>query len=324
MNPTVAHAGPTLRQPPDSRFFRRTISDLVHIKLVSAPPSSGAVTADDQLEGETWSRDQLVMLRVARWRPRAWWRLLRASFERAGSVRRQRPALARQADVWALAATCGAVTAAAGGTRRAPAAVLGWSLACWAMLRWHLGMVDRRGLGAGDALTLGRLWGSPLALVVRRERFVGVVAAAALSDMLDGPLARRDGSTRLGRDVDSAADLAVLVSACARRDLLPAAARVALAVRVLAPALVTTRQYFGEAQRPSWAQTHASRHAATPTLLGFAAAARGARRTGGALVVAGSALALRALRHSTRESYVRVASSDVAAPPIATPGPRHE
>jgi len=194
------------------------------------------------------------------------------------------------------------------------------------MLRWHLGMADRRGLGAGDALTLARLWGSPLAFTVRREHLVGLIAFAALSDVLDGPLARRRGSTRLGRDVDSAADLAVLVSACARRDLLPAAARVALAVRVLAPALVTTKQYFADARRPAWAQEHASRHAATPTLLGFVVAARGARMTGGALVASGSALALRALLHSTREPCRPMDRSHVVQPdpaPSDGSGPMH-
>ncbi len=281
------------------------------------------MTAEERAAGEAWSRDQLAMLRLAGWRPRAWWRLLRASFERAGVVRRERPALARQADAWALAATCATVAAAMGGPRRAPAGLLGWSVACWAMLRWHLGMVDRGRLAAGDGLTLARLWAGPLVLVLPRGRLVGVVAAAALSDVLDGPLARRAGSTRLGRDVDSAADVAVLVSACARRDLLPAPARLALALRVLAPALLTTQRYFAEAQRPAWAQAHDSRQAATPTLLGLAAAARGSRRTGGALVVAGSALALRALRSSTRAASRAVAGTDVAPAPIGPPGPRH-
>ena len=188
-------------------------------------------------EGEQWSRDQLGVLRSAGWRPRAWWRLLRASRERASVIRRQRPVLARQADLWALAATSGALVAGSGCTRRARAGGLAWSGVCWLMLCWHLGMVDRPGrepcLVAGDALTLARLWGSPLVFSVRREQLVGVVALAAVSDVLDGPLARRQGATRLGRDVDSAADLTVLVSAFARPDLLPRTARVALAARVL-------------------------------------------------------------------------------------------
>ena len=233
-------------------------------------------------------------------------------------IRRQRPVLARQADVWALAATSGAVVAGAGCTRRARAGTLAWSAACWVMLRWHLGMVDRPGrepcLVAGDALTLARLWGSPLVFSVRREQLVGVVALAAVSDVLDGPLARRQGATRLGRGVDSAADLTVLVSAFARPDLLPRTARVALAARVLAPAALTTVHYFRDADRPAWAQRHASRHAATPTLLGVAVAARSAQRAGGALVVVGSMLALSALRRSTRESSVAVARSYVAKP----------
>jgi len=233
-------------------------------------------------------------------------------------IRRQRPVLARQADVCALAATSGAMIAGAGCTRRARAGTLAWSGACWMMLRWHLGMVDRPGreprLVAADTLTLARLWGSPIVFSVRREQLLGVLALAAASDVLDGPLARRHGATRLGRDADSAADLAVLVSALARPDLLPPTARVALAARVLAPAALTAAHYFRDADRPAWAQRHASRHAATPTLLGVAVAARGAQRAGGALVVVGSVLALSALRRSMRESSVAAARSYGAKP----------
>lgn len=220
--------------------------------------------------------------------------------------------------MWALAATSGAVVTAAGCTPRARVGTLAWSAACWMMLRWHLGMVDRPGreprLVAGDALTLARLWASPLVFSVRREQLVGVVALAAASDVVDGPLARRHGATRLGRDVDSAADLTVLIGAFARPDLLPRTARVALAVRVVAPAALTTVHYFRDADRPAWALRHASRHAATPTLLGVAVAARGAPRAGGVLVVVGTMLALSALRRSTRESSAAVARSYVASP----------
>jgi hypothetical protein len=58
-------------------------------------------------EGERWARDQLRAVRAARYRPAAGWRFLAASLERAATVRRMRPALARQSRRWAAAGLAG-------------------------------------------------------------------------------------------------------------------------------------------------------------------------------------------------------------------------
>lgn len=245
--------------------------------------------------GEEWARAELRVLRDASWAPRAWARLVRESHRRARVTRRCEPDLARGADALALALS-GVVTGASlpGGSRRTLVA-MAWSAGCWAMLRWHLGMARRPGaaaLGAGDALTAARVWAAPLLASAPRRHLPSLLGLAAVTDALDGPLARRRGGTRLGRDLDSAADTAVLFAIAARRDLLPAAVRGALAARAAIPAALATHAYLAAAERPPWADTGATRRAAAPTLLGLGLAAGGRRRAGATITVAGATLAL--------------------------------
>ena len=80
-----------------------------------------------------------------------------------------------------------------------------------------------------NALSLLRLFMVPVVVVLLLARADGLAAAffvlAALTDFLDGRLARRAGTTRLGRILDPVADRLMLSSVAvvlAVRDLLPA------------------------------------------------------------------------------------------------------
>src|SRR4051794_22885470 len=151
-------------------------------------------------EGERWSRALLDRLRDEHFDAAAWRRFFGDAFLRARVVRARRPGLVRQSRRWGV---CGLAAALPFGVRPAASWVL-W----WAMVDWHLGMVEtedgsERGLTAADALTLGRLWAAPM---VGRHAQPGVVGAGMASDLGDGLLARRTGPTRLGRDLDSTAD----------------------------------------------------------------------------------------------------------------------
>ncbi|MEA2478868.1 MAG: hypothetical protein QOJ07_790 [Thermoleophilaceae bacterium] len=119
---------------------------------------------------------------------------------RSRVIRARRPELTRQSRRWGAA---GLAAALPFGARP----VLWWA-GWWAMVDWHLGMMETpegapRPLRAHDALTLARLWAAPVA---RRHPTPWLVAAALATDLADGALARRAGPTRLGRDLDSTAD----------------------------------------------------------------------------------------------------------------------
>src|SRR5436190_202728 len=105
-------------------------------------------------DGERWSLELLDRLRAERFAAAAWRRLFGDAFLRARVIRARRPGLVGQSRRWGLA---GLVAALPFGVR--PAA--SWAL-WWAMVDWHLGMVETddgtpRVLGPADALTLGRL-----------------------------------------------------------------------------------------------------------------------------------------------------------------------
>src|SRR3954463_6027638 len=114
-------------------------------------------------EGELWSRELLDRLRAERFTAGAWRRFLGDGLRRARVTRGRRAALVAQSRAWGVA---GAVAAVPFGAR----AVASWA-AWWAMVGWHLGMVEtsdgcERGLAAADAVTLARLWAAP---IVRRH-----------------------------------------------------------------------------------------------------------------------------------------------------------
>src|SRR5438270_5553349 len=96
-------------------------------------------------DGERWSRELLDRLRAARFRGPAWRRFFDDACRRARVTRALRPGLVRQSRRWGLA---GLVAALPFGVRP----VAAWAF-WWAMVDWHLGMVEGRELDAADALT---------------------------------------------------------------------------------------------------------------------------------------------------------------------------
>ena len=151
-------------------------------------------------EGERWARAELERLRFT---PAGVGAFLAASWRRSGEIRRARPELARRARGWMAV---GGVLYLAAPVRLRPA--LAWWAACAVMLDWHLGMFETedgqpRNLGPADALTLTRAWLVPLALDAPSPV---VCLAAAATDTLDGPAARRAGPTRAGRDLEGLVD----------------------------------------------------------------------------------------------------------------------
>src|SRR5918994_7348900 len=176
-------------------------------------------------DGERWAREQLGALLARRWAAVggvAWLAL------GAGGVepfrRRTREGLAW----WALTAT---------------------------MLDWHLGMVETtdgrpRNLGAGDALTLARAWLVPVALDAPTPL---VCAVAAATDALDGPLARRAGATRAGRDLEALVDACFTAAAlrgAQRRGWLPPAVAGAELLRLGVGFSYALATYLGRASPP--------------------------------------------------------------------------
>jgi phosphatidylglycerophosphate synthase len=203
-------------------------------------------------EGEAWSRELLDRLRAERFTAPAWGRFFGAAFRRARVTRARRPELVAQSRAWGAAGTVAALPFGA-------SAVVSWA-AWWAMVDWHLGMVETAGgterrLAAADALTLGRLWAVP---VVRRHPEAWLVAAGMTTDLLDGLLAQRAGPTRLGRDLDSTADTlfldAALRGAVERHGLDPRLVGLERA-RLLVGTAVTFASYFG-ASEPAPTQRH--------------------------------------------------------------------
>jgi cardiolipin synthase len=72
----------------------------------------------------------------------------------------------------------------------------------------------RRRVTAADALTLARLPLAVLFLVVRDDLVrLGILAVAAATDLLDGWLARRLGSSRFGAFIDPVADKLFMLAA---------------------------------------------------------------------------------------------------------------
>jgi phosphatidylglycerophosphate synthase len=196
-------------------------------------------------DGERWSRELLDRLRSERFTAPAWRRFFGDGFRRARGTRARRPQLVAQSREWGLA---GLVAALPFGARTAAS----WAL-WWAMVDWHLGMLEtaegrERQLSAADSLTLARLWAAP---IVRRYPEPWLVAAGMATDLLDGALARRAGPTRLGRDFDSTADTLFLDCALrgsVERHGLDARLLSLERARLLVGSAVTLWSYFGESE----------------------------------------------------------------------------
>jgi phosphatidylglycerophosphate synthase len=262
--------------------------------------------------GERWTADALAELRRGRHRPRAWAVFIRRSLDRSAAARAQRPALTRQARAWGAGGALAWIAAcelarrlerspppSPGGNRERSSpprlAGLAWWLAVWRMLDWHLGMAEggdgiaRPRLAAADAVTLTRFWLVPaLPAAARAGRPLALlVALGGTTDWLDGALARRAGRTRLGRDLDTTADLAFLTVAAAaarRAGLLPAPAAWAIAIRHGGGLALALGAVLARARRPA---IRARPWGAPLRVGGLAACAAGARRSGAALVLAG-------------------------------------
>lgn len=170
-----------------------------------------------------------------------------------------------------------------------------WWLAVWQMLDWHLGMAEggdgkpRERLSPADALTLTRFWLVPLAPGLRRSRhgLPTVILVGGLTDWLDGALARHVGRTRLGRDLDTTADLAFLgvVGASARAaGRLPKLGAWALAARYSLGVTVALAATFARARRPA---IRARPWGAGLRVAGLAIATSGGARTGTVVLAIG-------------------------------------
>jgi CDP-diacylglycerol---glycerol-3-phosphate 3-phosphatidyltransferase len=269
--------------------------------------------------GEDWASEQLDALRTEHFSPQAWTRFFAASFRRAADTQKDRAQLARQARAWSILGLCAGLAACTWAPRAHLAAPRRrrftlWWLVTSAMLDWHLGMVegpageDRERLGAADALTLMRLWSVPLLAAQGEARngsaaaFTTLIACAATTDALDGVLARRAGPTRLGSDLDTAADaltIAAAARAARRAGWLPVGAARLLSVRSGLPVAVVAATYFRTGRRPAIHSPAASRQLA-PALLGGLAAAPFYPRAGTALTSAASIASLALDIHRSR------------------------
>ncbi|TMK98497.1 MAG: CDP-alcohol phosphatidyltransferase family protein [Actinobacteria bacterium] len=165
------------------------------------------------------------------------------------------------------------------------------------MLDWHIGMaeggngVPRERLAYADAVTLSRFWLVPLVVGLRDspKGLPSVIILGGLTDWLDGVLARRSGRTRLGRDLDSTADLAFLATSGAAAHAsgrITSAGAWALAARCTLAVLVPSAAVFGRARRPA---IRARPWGGVLRVGGLAASTAGFRRTGGRALVIGAA-----------------------------------
>ena len=265
--------------------------------------------------GERWAREQLGALLERRLAPRAAARFIRESRRRSAGVRRERPALAGRARRWMTAGGLAWSALAVGGVepfRRRVRDGLVWWLGTAMMLDWHLGMVETvdgrpRNLGTADALTLTRAWLVPVALDSPTP-LVCVLAAA--TDALDGPLARRAGPTRAGRDLEGLVDACFAAAALRgglRRGWLPPVVAGAELMRMGTGVAYAVAVYFGHARPPRVDVLRAARAATAVRTAGLALAGTSRRRTGVALLGVGWAVSVALVAASfsrTRSSVI--------------------
>jgi len=178
--------------------------------------------------------------------------------------------------------------------RRTPG--LGPWFGVWGMLDWHLGMAEggdgdpRERLSPADAITLARFWLVPAALGTVRssQGLPAVIVLGGLSDWLDGALARRRGRTRLGRDLDTTADLAfvttVAIAAHSAGRIPPLGFSVLIGRHAIGLA-ISLGAVFGRARRPA---IRARPWGAALRISGIAICTTGATRPGTLLLTAGS------------------------------------
>ena len=252
-------------------------------------------------EGERWTRAQLEALLARRFSPPAIARFLWRSSVRSAEIRRARPELAHRAWGWM---GLGALACLPLGADRRRGALAWWALVA-VMVDWHLGMVesdegDPRNLSAADALTLGRAWLVPVALHAPTPL---VCATAAASDVLDGVVARRVGTTRAGRDLEGLVDTCFAAAAlrgARRRDWLGRRVVAAELGRLGAGFGYALFAYFGRARPPADDLLHAGRATTVVRAAGIIAAGTGRRATADALMLTGSAASVGLLVRAAR------------------------
>jgi phosphatidylglycerophosphate synthase len=205
-------------------------------------------------EGERWARELLIELRAARFAPRAWQRFFARSLERADERRRERNREHRQAMVLgAIGLSAWATVALVGEPGLAAAGAAWWALTIL-MLDWHLGMLERRDgthlgtIGVPNLLSLARIGALPALPALGPPLLAAAVAAAAVTNALDGLLARRhDQVSRLGFWLDGVGDALVLSAAAllaAADGRLPAWAAALVVARFALPAGAIVASYF--------------------------------------------------------------------------------
>ncbi|MDP9075712.1 MAG: CDP-alcohol phosphatidyltransferase family protein [Actinomycetota bacterium] len=145
-----------------------------------------------ELDSRAFTDTALAALRADSWSPGAWARFAATVARRSGGQVAAHPHAAVE-----LTVLHGLFLAAARGRGRR------WIATSWLMAVTHLGLLGRRrSIGWPNAISLARanlaVTGTPLG------RWLGVVAA--VSDKLDGALARQQGPTMFGFYADSLAD----------------------------------------------------------------------------------------------------------------------
>lgn len=198
-----------------------------------------------------WTEDVLSALKRARFRPRAWFKFLAASFARSAETRLTHPEAHRTVVRLAAVGTAASVAVALIGRP-----TLGWSSAAWwlaacLMVDWHLGLLDNVDhLGLANTLTLARAGVIPAIVVLAPSPSAALLfALAGASDVVDGRIARaRCTTTRLGLWLDGSVD-GLLLSAVAVVALAPWAAAIVVG-RYVIPWIVVGGFYFLRAQRP--------------------------------------------------------------------------
>jgi phosphatidylglycerophosphate synthase len=262
-----------------------------HQSVMDVGRANGTVT-----EGERWVREQFGMLLTQRFTPAAGTRFLGDSWRRSAAIRRERPALARRAHRWAAAGGVAWLALAAAGAepfRRRLREGLAWWAATAMMLDWHLGMFETadgraRNLRAGDALTLARAWLVPVALDCPTPL---VCTLAAASDALDGPVARRGGATRAGRDLEGLVDACFAAAAlrgALRRGWLPPVVARAELLRIGIGLGYALAMYFGRARPPRQELLRAARAATAMRVGGLVLAGTPRRRAAAVMLAIGS------------------------------------
>lgn len=257
------------------------------------------MAARERTEGERWTRAELEALLARTFSPPAVARFLWNSSVRSAEIRRERPALARRAWGWM------AIGAVAWLPFRRRRAGLAWWALTAVMLDWHLGMIETEGgeprnLSGADALTLARAWLVPVALDAPTPL---VCATAAATDVLDGRVARRVGTTRAGRDLEGLVDTCFAAAAlrgARRRGWLGRRVVAAELARLGAGFGYALFVYFGRAQAPPDDLLHAARASTALRVAGLTLAGTGRRREADALMVTGSAASLALLVRAAR------------------------